>query len=82
MTQAEAEKAIQLFNNHELQGRRMMVNIARPREERSDGGGGGGGYGVVVVVVATEASAVAATRDAINLITRAAESVTLSAARC
>src|SRR4051812_10296983 len=45
MTQAEAEKAIQLFNNHELQGRRMMVNIARPREERGDGGGGGGGYG-------------------------------------
>lgn len=42
MTQAEAEKAIQLFNNHELQGRRMMVNIARPREER-DGGGMGGG---------------------------------------
>ena len=43
MTQAEAEKAIQLFNNHELQGRRMMVNIARPREERGGGGMGGGG---------------------------------------
>ena len=42
MTQAEAEKAIQLFNNHELQGRRMMVNIARPREERGGGGMGGG----------------------------------------
>src|SRR5262245_35582823 len=45
MTQAEAEKAIQLFNNHELQGRRMMVNIARPREERGGGGMGGMGGG-------------------------------------
>jgi RNA recognition motif-containing protein len=39
--QADAEKAIQMFNNYELDGRRLMVNIARPREER---GGGGGGY--------------------------------------
>ncbi|MEP7198354.1 MAG: RNA-binding protein [Chloroflexota bacterium] len=51
MTQAEAEKAIQMFNDHEMEGRRMMVNIARPREERGGGGGGygggggGGGYG-------------------------------------
>jgi RNA recognition motif-containing protein len=45
MTQAEAEKAIQLFNNHELQGRRMMVNIARPREDRGMGGGMGAGGG-------------------------------------
>ena len=45
MTQAEAEKAIQLFNNHELQGRRMMVNIARPREERGGMGGGMGSGG-------------------------------------
>ncbi len=42
MTQAEAEKAIQMFNNAELQGRRMMVNMARPREERGGGGGMGG----------------------------------------
>ena len=41
-TQPEAEKAIQLFNDHELDGRRMIVNIARPREERPSGGGGGG----------------------------------------
>jgi cold-inducible RNA-binding protein len=44
-TQAEAEKAIQMFNNYELDGRRLMVNIARPREERGGGGfrGGRGG---------------------------------------
>ncbi len=42
-TQAEAEKAIQMFNEYELDGRKLMVNMARPREER--GGGGRGGYG-------------------------------------
>ena len=41
-TQAEAEKAIQMFNDHDMQGRRMMVNIARPREERGSMGGSGG----------------------------------------
>jgi cold-inducible RNA-binding protein len=50
MNQADAEKAIQMFNDHELDGRRMTVNIARPREERPSGGRGGGtggrgGYG-------------------------------------
>ena len=44
-TDAEAQKAIQMFNNQELDGRRMMVNVARPREERSGGGGGGFGRG-------------------------------------
>ncbi len=49
--QADAEKAIQMFNDYELDGRRLTVNIARPREERSSGGGyggrggGRGGYG-------------------------------------
>ena len=38
-TQAEAEKAIQMFNEHELEGRRLMVNIARPKTERRPGGG-------------------------------------------
>ncbi|MCA1553677.1 MAG: RNA-binding protein [Chloroflexi bacterium] len=42
-TQAEAQKAIQMFNDHEVDGRRLTVNIARPREERPRGGGGGGG---------------------------------------
>ncbi len=40
MTQADAEKAIQMFNEHELDGRRLTVNMARPREERGSGGGG------------------------------------------
>ena len=45
MTQADAEKAIQMFNDHEVDGRRLTVNIARPREERPGGGGGGRGGG-------------------------------------
>jgi hypothetical protein len=46
-TQAEAEKAIQMFNDYDLDGRRLTVNIARPRTEGGRGGGGGGrgGYG-------------------------------------
>ena len=39
-TPADAQKAIEMFNNHELEGRRLTVNIARPREERGFGGGG------------------------------------------
>lgn len=42
-TQSDAEKAIRMFNDHELDGRRLVVNIARPREERSSGGYRGGG---------------------------------------
>ncbi len=40
-TQAEAEKAISMFNGYRLGGRELTVNIARPREERSGGGGFG-----------------------------------------
>ncbi len=52
-TQVEAQKAIEMFNEHELDGRRMTVNFARPKEDRGGsrggyrgggGGGGGGGY--------------------------------------
>ena len=43
--QADAEKAIQMFNDYELDGRRLTVNMARPREERSGGGGFRGGSG-------------------------------------
>jgi len=44
----EAQKAVEKFHGHELEGRALAVNIARPREERAprtfgDGGGGGGG---------------------------------------
>src|SRR3954464_14510457 len=44
----EANKAVEMFNGKELQGRQLTVNIARPREDRprqSGGGGGGGGGG-------------------------------------
>jgi len=51
----EAQKAVEKFHGHELEGRALAVNIARPREERAprsfgDGGGGerrgfGGGGG-------------------------------------
>jgi|SRR5581483_12012365 len=34
MTQTDAEKAIRMFNDQELDGRRMVVNLARPREAR------------------------------------------------
>ncbi|MBI3536483.1 MAG: RNA-binding protein [Chloroflexi bacterium] len=42
MNQVDAEKAIQMFNEHELDGRKMTVNIARPKEDRGGRGGGGG----------------------------------------
>jgi len=38
----EANKAVEMFNGKELQGRALTVNIARPREDRPPGGGGGG----------------------------------------
>ena len=46
-TQEEANKAIELFNGKEMDGRPLTVNEARPREERPRGdfGGGGGGMG-------------------------------------
>jgi RNA recognition motif-containing protein len=43
-TQGEMDKAIQMFNGKELDGRTLTVNQARPREERG-GGGSRGGYG-------------------------------------
>ena len=52
-TQAEAEKAINMFNGYKLANRDLKVNPARPREEGGRSGGGfggprrndGGGYG-------------------------------------
>ncbi len=47
----DGEKAIEALNGHEIDGRSLTVNVARPREERPrrdnnrGGGGGGGGYG-------------------------------------
>jgi RNA recognition motif-containing protein len=42
-SEAEAQAAIQGLHDQEVNGRRLTVNEARPREPRS--GGGGGGYG-------------------------------------
>ncbi len=48
-TDAEAQAAINGMNGQPLEGRAIVVNEARPREERpggfGGGGGGGGGYG-------------------------------------
>src|SRR6478609_6813703 len=47
----EAQKGVDKFHGHQIEGRALAVNIARPREERAPreggfgGGGGGGGYG-------------------------------------
>lgn len=43
----KAEEAINERNNTELDGRKLTVNEARPREDRGQGrfGGGRGGYG-------------------------------------
>ena len=50
-TDEEAEASISALNGHEVGGRALTVNEARPREEgggggggRGFGGGGGGGY--------------------------------------
>ncbi len=40
---AQAQAAIDGLHEREVDGRRLTVNEARPREDR--GGGGGGGYG-------------------------------------
>jgi RNA recognition motif-containing protein len=43
-TDQEAQAAIAALNEKEIDGRRLTVNEARPREERG-GGGGRGGHG-------------------------------------
>lgn len=42
---AEAQAAMNAMNGQPLEGRAVVVNEARPREERPGGFGGGGGYG-------------------------------------
>jgi RNA recognition motif-containing protein len=39
------DQAIAQLNGQQFQGRALVVNEARPREERPRGGSGGGGYG-------------------------------------
>ncbi|GMT41590.1 MAG: hypothetical protein IEMM0002_0001 [bacterium] len=42
-TDEEADDAIQKMNGHELDGRTIRVDKARPKENRGGGGRGGGG---------------------------------------
>jgi RNA recognition motif-containing protein len=42
-SQAEAEEAIKLLNDADMNGRALKVNIARPREDRGPRSGQGGG---------------------------------------
>jgi RNA recognition motif-containing protein len=42
---SEAQTAIQALNGHEVDGRALTVNEARPKPEGGGGGGGRGGYG-------------------------------------
>jgi cold-inducible RNA-binding protein len=44
-TDEEAQQAINQFNEHQLGGRNLTVNEARPKPEYSGGGGGFGGGG-------------------------------------
>jgi len=41
----EAQNAISSLNSTQMNGRTLIVNEARPQENRGGGGGGGGGYG-------------------------------------
>ena len=45
---ADAQKAVEMLQGKDFQGRALTVNIARPKEDRpprrEGGGGGGGGY--------------------------------------
>lgn len=38
--QEEMEKAIQMFHNYKMEQRELTVNVARPKQPRSQGGGG------------------------------------------
>lgn len=42
-TEEEAKAAIEALNGHEVDGRALVVNVARPRVPRTDFGGGRGG---------------------------------------
>ncbi len=43
-TPEEAQAAIEMFHDKDLDGRKMTVNEARPKEDRPRTGNGGGGY--------------------------------------
>ncbi len=41
----EADGAVSMFNGYSINGLQLVVNEARPKEDRPRTGGGGGGYG-------------------------------------
>ena len=41
-TEEEAQKAISMFDQYQMDGRTITVSEARPQKERQGGGGGGG----------------------------------------
>src|SRR6266516_6324123 len=41
-TEQEAQKAITMFDQYQMDGRTITVSEARPQKERQGGGGGGG----------------------------------------
>lgn len=41
---ADAEKAVAEMHEKDVDGRKLVVNVAKPREERPRTGGGGGGF--------------------------------------
>jgi RNA recognition motif-containing protein len=41
----EGQRAIEALNGFDMNGRKLVVNEAKPREARGFGGGGGGGGG-------------------------------------
>ena len=43
-TKEEGEAAINQFNGNDLNGRNLTVNVAKPRENRSEGRNGGNKY--------------------------------------
>jgi RNA recognition motif-containing protein len=42
-SQEEADQAVEKFNDYEFESRKLVVNVARPREARPGGFGGFGG---------------------------------------
>lgn len=43
-TEDAAGAAMQAMNEKDMEGRKIIVNVAKPREERPRTGGGGGGF--------------------------------------
>ena len=67
-TKLEGQKAISMLNGHQVEGRVLAVNEARP-QARTGGGGGGGGRGAAaatVVAAAVVAAAVAVAAAAVT----------------